>query len=101
MSYHNPAATAAARAPHPFVREVAFVNELAGLSDAEIAQATGAAPATARAWLAQTRSPTAERADHEERRRDHGDDEPERDRARLDEQVLISELLPDRGGQLL
>jgi hypothetical protein len=40
----------------------------------------------------------AERADHEERRWDHGDDEPERDRARLNEQVLISELLPDRGG---
>jgi predicted branched-subunit amino acid permease len=44
-------------------REVAFVHEIAGLSDAEIARATGVAPATARAWLAQTRTPTGDRAE--------------------------------------
>lgn len=50
-------------APSPFAREAAFANEVGGLSDADIARATGAAASTVRAWLAGTRSPTGERAE--------------------------------------
>jgi Protein of unknown function (DUF2384) len=53
----------AALAPSPFLREATFVNEVGHLSDADIARATGAAPSTARAWLAGTRTPTGERAE--------------------------------------
>jgi uncharacterized protein (DUF2384 family) len=48
---------------HPYAREANRVHEIAGLSDADIARATGAAPSTARAWLAGTRNPTGERAE--------------------------------------
>jgi transcriptional regulator with XRE-family HTH domain len=49
-------------APSPFLREATFVNE-AGLSDRDIARATGAASSTVRAWLARTRTPTGDRAE--------------------------------------
>lgn len=49
--------------PSPFARDAVFVNEVGGLSDAEIARATGAAASTACAWLAGTRAPTGERAE--------------------------------------
>lgn len=52
-----------ALAPSPFLREVAFVSEVGHLSDTDIARAAGAAPSTARAWLAGTRAPTGERAE--------------------------------------
>jgi len=52
-----------AEALSPLVHEVAFVNEVGHLSDADIARATGVARSTARAWLAGTRSPTGERAE--------------------------------------
>lgn len=55
--------TRPAIAPSPFIREAIFVNEVGHLSDADIARATGAAPSTARAWLASTRAPTGERAE--------------------------------------
>lgn len=48
---------------HPYTREASRVHEIAGLSDVDIARATGAAPSTARAWLAGTRTPTGERAE--------------------------------------
>lgn len=44
-------------------REVAHLKEVAGLSDAEIARATGAARSTSRAWLNGSRRPTGERAE--------------------------------------
>lgn len=44
---------------HPYVREARRVYDIAGITDADIAMATGAAPSTARAWLAGTRSPPA------------------------------------------
>jgi transcriptional regulator with XRE-family HTH domain len=44
-------------------REAAHLSEVAGLSDAEIARATGAARSTARAWLNGTRTPSGERAE--------------------------------------
>jgi transcriptional regulator with XRE-family HTH domain len=44
------------------LREAAFVSET-GLSDRDIARATGAAPSTTRAWLAGSRAPTGERAE--------------------------------------
>jgi transcriptional regulator with XRE-family HTH domain len=46
-----------------YASEACRVRELGGLSDADIARATGVAPSTARAWLAGTRSPTGERAE--------------------------------------
>lgn len=52
-----------ALAPHPFVREAVYLHEIAQLTDADIARATGVARSTARAWLAHTRSPTGERAE--------------------------------------
>jgi transcriptional regulator with XRE-family HTH domain len=48
---------------HPYAREARRVHDVAGLTGADIARATGAAPSTARAWLAGTRNPTGERAD--------------------------------------
>jgi uncharacterized protein (DUF2384 family) len=53
----------AAAAPHALIREAAYLHEIAKLSDADIARATGVARSTARAWLAHTRSPTGERAE--------------------------------------
>lgn len=50
-------------APQPLVREAAYLHEIAKLTDADIARATGVARSTARAWLAHTRSPTGERAE--------------------------------------
>jgi uncharacterized protein (DUF2384 family) len=47
---------------HPYAREARRVHDVAGLTGADIARATGAAPSTARAWLAGTRNPTGERA---------------------------------------
>ena len=52
-----------ATAQNPLTREVVHIRDLAHLSDADIARATGVAPSTARAWLSQTRSPTGERAE--------------------------------------
>ena len=52
-----------ALAPHPLIREAAYLHEIAQLTDADIARATGVARSTARAWLAHTRSPTGERAE--------------------------------------
>jgi Protein of unknown function (DUF2384) len=61
--YTSGMARSVALAPSPFLREVTFVNEVGHLSDADIARATGAAPSTARSWLAGTRAPTGERAE--------------------------------------
>jgi hypothetical protein len=47
---------------HPYAREAKRVHDIAGLTEADIAKATGTAPSTARAWLAGTRKPTGERA---------------------------------------
>jgi transcriptional regulator with XRE-family HTH domain len=44
-------------------REAVYVNEVAKLSDADLARATGAAKSTSRAWLNGSRSPTGERAE--------------------------------------
>ena len=46
-----------------YAAEAVRARELGGLSEADIARATGVAPGTARAWLAGTRSPTGERAE--------------------------------------
>jgi uncharacterized protein (DUF2384 family) len=45
-----------------FAKEVAFIHDEAHLTTEEIAAATGAAPSTARAWVALTRVPSGERA---------------------------------------
>jgi hypothetical protein len=45
-----------------FAKEVAFVHDEAHLSTEDIATATGAAPSTARAWVALTRIPSGKRA---------------------------------------
>jgi hypothetical protein len=45
-----------------FAREVAFVHDEGHLSTDDIATATGAAPSTARAWIALTRVPSGKRA---------------------------------------
>jgi uncharacterized protein (DUF2384 family) len=52
-----------ALAPQPLIREAVYLHEIAQLTDADIARATGVARSTARAWLAHTRSPTGERAE--------------------------------------
>lgn len=44
------------------LRETAYLGEL-GLSDADLARATGAAASTARAWLREESAPTGERAE--------------------------------------
>ena len=54
---------APAIALRPLVREAVYLHEIAKLTDADIARATGVARSTARAWLAHTRSPTGERAE--------------------------------------
>jgi transcriptional regulator with XRE-family HTH domain len=61
----NPATVKLQMAPtvHPYAREARRVHDIAGLTGADIAGATGAAPSTARAWLAGTRKPTDEHAD--------------------------------------
>ncbi len=46
-----------------FATEVLRVHELGHLSDAQIAEATGAAPSTVRGWLAGRSSPTGTRAE--------------------------------------
>jgi transcriptional regulator with XRE-family HTH domain len=43
--------------------EASRLQERAGLSDDDVARATGAAQSTARAWLNGSRSPTGERAE--------------------------------------
>jgi uncharacterized protein (DUF2384 family) len=45
-----------------FAKEVAFIHDEAHLTNEDIATATGAAPSTARAWVALTRVPSGERA---------------------------------------
>ncbi len=50
-------------ASQPLVREAVYLHEIAQLTDADIARATGVARSTARAWLAHTRTPTGERAE--------------------------------------
>jgi uncharacterized protein (DUF2384 family) len=47
----------------PLIREAVYLHEIAQLSDADIARATGVARSTARAWLGHTRSPTGDRAE--------------------------------------
>ena len=54
---------ATAETSHALIREAVYLHEIARLSDADIARATGVARSTARAWLAHTRSPTGERAE--------------------------------------
>ncbi len=49
--------------PTAFADEASRVHELGHLTEVDIARATGAAPSTARAWLAGTRSPSGERAE--------------------------------------
>lgn len=58
MTMAAPAASSPA-----LLREAAHLREIAQLSDADIARATGVARSTARAWLAGTRSPTGMRAE--------------------------------------
>jgi len=48
---------------HPYARAARRVHDIAGLTSADIARATAAAPSTARAWLAGTHNPTGERAE--------------------------------------
>lgn len=45
-----------------FAEEASFIHQKAYLSNKDIAIATGAAESTARAWVAQTRVPSGERA---------------------------------------
>jgi hypothetical protein len=45
-----------------FAKEAAFVHDAAHLSSEDIAAATGAAPSTARAWVALKRIPSGTRA---------------------------------------
>lgn len=61
----NPATVTLQMAPtvHPYAREARRLHDIAGLTGADIARATGTAPSTARAWLAGTRNPTGVRAD--------------------------------------
>jgi uncharacterized protein (DUF2384 family) len=53
----------AALATRPLIREAVYLHEIAQLTDADIARATGVARSTARAWLAHTRSPTGDRGE--------------------------------------
>ncbi len=48
---------------HPYAQEAGRVHDIAGLSDADIARATGVARSTARAWRTGTRNPTGIRAE--------------------------------------
>ena len=63
QSCYSIVVSSSALAPHPLVREAAYLHEIAKLTDADIARATGVARSTARAWLAHTRSPTGDRAE--------------------------------------
>jgi transcriptional regulator with XRE-family HTH domain len=49
--------------PTQIAAEARRARELGHLTEADIARATGAAPSTARPWLAGTRSPAGERAE--------------------------------------
>lgn len=60
---HDSLVASSALSLHPLIREAVHLHEIAPLSDADIARATGVARSTARAWLAHTRSPTGERAE--------------------------------------
>lgn len=55
--------SSSALARQPLIREAVYLHEIAQLTDADIARATGVARSTARAWLAHTRSPTGERGE--------------------------------------
>lgn len=55
-------ATIALVASPAFAKEVAFIHDEAHLTNEDIATATGAAPSTARAWVALTRVPSGDRA---------------------------------------
>jgi len=55
--------SSSALASAPLVREAVYLHDVAQLSDADIARATGVARSTARAWLSHTRSPTGQRAE--------------------------------------
>jgi uncharacterized protein (DUF2384 family) len=46
-----------------FAEEAIRIHDLAGLSDAQIARAVGAAPSTVRDWFARRSSPTGKRAE--------------------------------------
>lgn len=47
----------------PFADEAVLVHEAGGMTDRQIARATGAAPSTVRGWLSRRSSPTGERAE--------------------------------------
>src|SRR4051794_319184 len=55
--------TSSTLATRPLIREAVSLHEIAQLSDADIARATGVARSTARAWLGHTRQPTGDRAE--------------------------------------
>lgn len=63
QSCYSSMVSSPALAPQPLIREAVYLHEIAQLTDADIARATGVARSTARAWLAHTRSPTGERAE--------------------------------------
>lgn len=63
QSCYTVVVSSSALAPQPLIREAVYLHEIAQLTDADIARATGVARSTARAWLAHTRSPTGERAE--------------------------------------
>ena len=46
-----------------FAHEVAYVRDIGGLSERDVARATGAGRSTVGAWLRGTRAPTGERAE--------------------------------------
>jgi uncharacterized protein (DUF2384 family) len=52
-----------ATASPPIAKEATYLRDEVGLSEADIARATGAARSTARAWLARTRLPSGDRAE--------------------------------------
>lgn len=53
----------ARRVSMAFATEVAYVRDLAGLSDEDIARATGVGISTVGTWIRRTRSPTGTRAE--------------------------------------
>src|SRR5215207_4354270 len=63
QSCYSSAMASATLTTHPLIREAVYLHEIAQLSDADIARATGVARSTARAWLAHTRSPTGDRGE--------------------------------------
>jgi uncharacterized protein (DUF2384 family) len=60
--YSSPVSSSAL-ASRPLAREAVYLHDVAQLSDADIARATGVSRSTARAWLSHTRSPTGQRAE--------------------------------------